>query len=121
MYALQELRSLTRLIDLVDRRCEKGEEHAPEELVFLEELVRIESLDVPQLAKLHGFRNDWGIRSDPFRGVLDVVGDSVDEERDVVEQLVTGEDSVAFDRDPSGDALEPARRELRTRRSKPSS
>jgi hypothetical protein len=48
-------------------------------------------------------------------GSLDVVGDPAEQQRDVVEQVVRGEDAVGLERDARGDALQPAAGEVGAR------
>src|SRR5437868_6273905 len=119
MRALQKLGSAAWLIDLIDSLREKGEEHAAEQLIFLEQLVCIEALDVPQLAQLHRLRDDRRVSRHFFRRILDVVGNAVDEQRYVVEEFFSWKNAIAFDRHARGDALEPARRQPVARSAKP--
>ena len=119
MRALQKLGSAARLIDLIDSLREKREEHAAEQLIFLEQLVCIEALHVPQLAQLHRLRDDGRVSSHFFRWILDVVGDAVDKHRYMVEEFLSWKNAIASDRHARGDALEPARRQPVARSPKP--
>src|SRR5438270_2546766 len=112
MRALQKLGSAAWFIDLIDSFREKREEHAAEQLIFLEQLVRIEALDVPQLAQLHRLRDDRRVSRHFFRRILDVVGNAVDKNRYVVEEFLSWKNAIASDRHACGDALEPARRQF---------
>jgi len=44
--------------------------------------------------------------------IRDVVGDAIDEERHVVEQLSGGEDAIGVECDAAGDSIQPATRQV---------
>jgi hypothetical protein len=111
----EQLAARALLRDVVDDLAQEREEDPAEDLVLLEHLVGVEALLVPQGAELHGLGHDHGVAGDRPRRILDVVGDAGQQERDVVEQILAGEDAVRLDRDPLGDARQPVRRQLRAR------
>ena len=87
--------------------------------MLLENLVRVESLRVAQCAELHRLGDDGNVSLGDVLSVLEVVGDTVHEERDVVEQLVGRKDPSRLDRHSGDDAIEPAAHDLRPRGAKP--
>ena len=115
MGALEKLGSAARLVDLIDRLREKRKEHTTEQLIFLEELIRVEALQISQLTQLHRLRHDRSVRRDFFSRVLDVIGNAIDQKRNMVQEFLSWKNTLAFDRHARGDPLEPARGQVGAR------
>src|SRR4028118_1419337 len=82
-------------------------------------LVPGEPLRPAQLAQLDGLPRHRRVRRDLLRRVLQVVRDPVHQERDVVQELVGGEDAVGVDLHPRRDPLQPAARQVLARGAHP--
>ena len=67
---------------------QEGKDDRGEHLVLLEQLVGVEPLSVPQRTELHRLGHHRRLRVDVALGTLEISGDSFDEKRDVIEQLV---------------------------------
>jgi hypothetical protein len=67
---------------------------------------------VAKRPQLHCFGDYRHVDADLSGRVLDVVGDAVDQQRDMIEQLVRGKDPIRLDRDPPRDFREPGARQL---------
>src|SRR5436190_2380736 len=97
MGALKQLGSTARHVDLIDGRREKRKEHAAKQLILLEQLVCVKALSVAQLTELHGLRDDRRVSRNFLGWILDIVGDSIDKKRYVVEKLLPRENSILAD------------------------
>src|SRR6266566_8107377 len=95
--ARHQLTLPARLRDVLDSRREELEQNAAKKLVFLEDLVGVEPLLVTQLAELHRLGYDWHVDADLGGRILHVVGDAVNQQRDVIEQLVGGEYAIRIE------------------------
>ncbi|MEO8561004.1 MAG: hypothetical protein ABI601_02950 [bacterium] len=73
-------------VDLIDDAGEKNEDDAAKDLVLLQDLMRIEPLLVSKRAELHRLRRDGYLCVELAYGLLDVVANSVDEHRNVVQR-----------------------------------
>ena len=111
-----QLAAAARLLDLFRRAEKKVKEDAAEDLVLLENLVGVEPLFMAQRAELSRFGHDRHVDADLRGRILDVVGDAVDQQRDVVEELIRGKDPVGVDRDARRDPIQPRGRQLAFRR-----
>ncbi len=94
---------------------EEGKQDAPQQLELLEDLVFAKALPVAEGPELAGPKDDSRVSEDQVLGLLDEVGDSGDQQRHVVEQIVRREDSLRVQRHSVGDTLEPSARELHPR------
>src|SRR5688572_3213536 len=73
-------------------------EHDPaENLILLQNLVRIKSLGQTQCAQLHGFRNNRHVGADFFGWITDVVRDALYQNGHVIQQLFGWKYSVFVD------------------------
>jgi hypothetical protein len=102
-----QLAALAGLVDLLGRHREEVEENPAEDLVLLQNLVGVESLLVAKRAQLHRFRDDGRVEADDRRRILGIVGDSIDEQRDVIQQLFGGKDAIRIDGHPRRNPLQP--------------
>jgi hypothetical protein len=93
-------------------------QHAAEDLVLFEDLVRVEALGVAQRPQLHRFRDHRRFGVEILLRMREIVRDPVDEDRNVVEQLVGRKDPVRVDGDARRDAVEPPPDELLARLAK---
>jgi PAS domain S-box-containing protein len=103
----------------VELLVEEREQDRAQDLVLLEDLVGVEPLGVPERAELHRLGGDGRLGVDVLARPLEVVGDPVDEERHVVQQLVGREDAIRRHGDPGDDPVEPAAHERVARLAEP--
>ena len=109
--ARQEVSPGNVFLDVLRSVRQKVEDDLSEHLVFLEKLICVEALGVPECAQLHCLGNDGSLGGHiPFRA-LDVSRDALDEQRHVIDQLVSWENSLRGNRDARGDSIEPLRDE----------
>src|SRR5687768_17266669 len=104
-------------LSTVDTLQYERAENGPKNLVLLEYLVSVESLRVAQRTQLHRLCDNRRRFIQVTFGMLEIVGDSVDEERDVIEQLLSREDVFALERHAGIYSLEPARHQIFSRAS----
>jgi hypothetical protein len=62
---------------------------------------------VTQRPELHRLRDDRHVDRHLGSRIFDVIGYPLDEEGDVIEELVSREDTIGVERDPIGNALQP--------------
>ena len=103
----QQLAVAAALLHGVGLARRKVEEHATQNLVFLEDLVRIETLLQAQRAQLHCLRDHRHVAGDFVDRISDVIGNAVEENRNVIEQLVGRENSVGLERNACSNAFQP--------------
>src|SRR5437867_6292035 len=87
-------------------------ENAAKDLIFLENLVLIERLRIPQLAEHARVDDDQRVGGDGLRRILEVVGDPLDEKGHVIEQIVGWENAIGGERNSVEDPLEPTAGEV---------
>jgi len=95
---------------------EKSEDDLAQHLVLFEKLVSVEALRVSKRAELHCFGNHWRLCIDVALGPLEIAGNSFDEQRHVIEQLVGRKYAFGRDRHASGDTAQPTSHQLLLRR-----
>lgn len=86
--------------------------------MLLENLIRVESLSVSQCAELHGLCRNGHARVQLTFGVFQEVGDAVEQQRYVIEQVVGWENVVAIDGHSRADPIQPAPHDSLTFRTK---
>src|SRR5207237_511894 len=115
MPAGEQFTLLAGLVHLVGLLGEKAEEDAAEDLVFLEDLVRVESLGVTQCAELHRLAHHGSIRAH-FSGWLgEMISNAVNQQRNMIEEIVRRKDVIGVDIDPFADPRKPMGSQLSTR------
>src|SRR5690349_5983558 len=90
----------------------KAEDDLAEHLVLFENLVGIETLAVTQRTELHRLGDDRRLGVDVALRPFQIAGHALDEKRNVVEQLVSRENTLGRNRHPSGDPVQPLGYEL---------
>ena len=80
--------------------------------MFLQDLVGVKPLGMPQGPQFHGLPDHRHVDTDLGGRVFEVGGNPVDEKRDVVQQLIGGEDLVRINGDAFDNAFQPMACEL---------
>ena len=113
MAADEQLVFLARLRRASERAAgEEGEDDPAEDLELLQQLVFVEPLPMAQRAKLHRFRDHRRVGRDYHRRILEIRGNAVDEQRDMVQQFIGRKNPHRIELDARRDPLEPTLREL---------
>ena len=63
-------------------------------------------------AELHGLGDDGHVDADLGGRILHVIGDPVDEEWDVIEEVLSREYAIPVERDATGDPVQPLQRQI---------
>src|SRR4051812_19508693 len=101
--------------DLIDLTGELREHDGAEQLVLFQNLIGVEPLRMSQGAELASLRDNRNLGIELLSRIGHIVGNPLDEQRNVVQQLFGGEYPLRTHGHSRCDALEPARYDLDAR------